>query len=187
METIRVVGETISSQKKGGKPNSLPPLATVRARLGSLRRTVRLDQPRVLTTGGGALPFPTGALPTHPLTPMARTIEQTAIRNFLMGPPFEQLARDVSTTGKFPCGCISATYSQLRRYLWVLFGIFAWKCGERDLPQAPSYTQPPTSRAIERLRHKLVSLGSQIGVGNWPRLAVVRGLEVIGPQRLFEC
>jgi len=66
-------------------------------------------------------------------------------------------------------------------------GFLLWKCGERDLPQAPSYTQPPTSGAIERLRHKLVSLVSQIGVGNWPRLAVVRGLEVIGPQRLFEC
>ena len=45
-----------------------------------------VDQPRV-TTGGGALPFPTGALPTHPLTPMARTIEQTAIRNFFMELP----------------------------------------------------------------------------------------------------
>jgi hypothetical protein len=49
-------------------------------------RSVEFDQPRV-TTGGGALPFPYGALPTHPLTPMARTIEQIAIRNFFMGPP----------------------------------------------------------------------------------------------------
>ena len=77
------------SHKKGGK--RLQQLAA------TLNRSQRdwgvegersvVNQPRV-TTGGGALPFPTGALPTHPLTPMARTIEQTAIRNFFMGPPF---------------------------------------------------------------------------------------------------
>jgi hypothetical protein len=63
-----------------------------------------------------------------------------------MGPPFEQLARDVSTTGKSPCGCISATYSQLRRYLWGLFEIFALEMLEKGTclrpPVIPS-PQPP--------------------------------------------
>src|SRR4029078_8619683 len=76
------------SHKKGGKQGlPLAALSTVRANLGVKdERSVRLDQPRV-TTGGGALPFPIGPLPTHPLTPMARTIEQTAIRNFFIALP----------------------------------------------------------------------------------------------------
>src|SRR5262249_26142953 len=95
------------------------------ARLGSLRRTVRLDQPRVLTTGGGALPFPTGAFPTHPLTPMARTIEQIAIRNFFMALPV--CSQMFYTASKSPSGCISATYSQPGdklggRHFWLKMG-----------------------------------------------------------------
>ena len=90
-------------RKRQGRLPSRQPIAQERRQAGlqqlaaTLNRSQRdwgvegersvVNQPRV-TTGGGALPFPTGALPTHPLTPMARTIEQTAIRNFFMGPPF---------------------------------------------------------------------------------------------------
>jgi len=63
-----------------------------------------------------------------------------------MGPPFEQLARDVSTTGKSPCGCISATYSQLRRYLWVLFGIFALEMLRKGPASGPQLYPAPNLR-----------------------------------------
>jgi hypothetical protein len=45
-----------------------------------------LNQPLV-TTGGGALPLPTGALPTQAVRPKARAIEQTITSNFLIGDP----------------------------------------------------------------------------------------------------
>jgi hypothetical protein len=80
--------KAINSHKKGGKPQQ-PAASRNRSReTGEPYGTVRLDQPRVTTGGGGALPFPQMA---HPLTPMARTIEQTAIRNFFMGPPLNNL------------------------------------------------------------------------------------------------
>src|SRR5262249_61454467 len=45
-----------------------------------------LNQPLV-TTGAGALPLPTGALPTQAVRPQARAIEQITINNFLIGFP----------------------------------------------------------------------------------------------------
>ena len=132
-------GLNCSRRRRQGRLPSRQPIAQERRQAGSqqlaatLNRSQRdwgvegersvVNQPRV-TTGGGALPFPTGALPTHPLTPMARTIEQTAIRNFFMGPLLcEHLARGVCTAGKSPCGCISATHSQLRRGSRPLFAL----------------------------------------------------------------
>ena len=79
-------GTTKGRRQAGADPacRLMQPFAQERERYGE--RPVELDQPRV-TTGAGALPFPSGALPTHPLTPMAKTIEQIAIRNFFMEPP----------------------------------------------------------------------------------------------------
>jgi hypothetical protein len=71
--------------------NACRPLNRSRETRG-LRRTVcRLDQPRV-TTGGGALPFPTGDLPTHATTPMERATAQIAITICFMTLPIMPIA-----------------------------------------------------------------------------------------------
>jgi len=106
--------KAINSHKKGGKPQQLAASRNRSRETGEPYGTVRLDQPRVTTGGGGALPFPQMA---HPLTPMARTIEQTAIRNFFMTLPV--CTQCVCTASKSLSGCISATYSKLRLWSWV--------------------------------------------------------------------
>src|SRR6516162_958247 len=61
-----------------------------------------------------------------------------------MGPPFETISpRLFFTTGKPPCGCISATYSQLRRYLRVVFENFRLKMRGKGTASGPSYPPPP--------------------------------------------
>lgn len=124
--------KAINSHKKGGKPQQLAASRNRSRETGEPFGTVRLDQPRVTTGGGGALPFPQMA---HPLTPMARTIEQTAIRNFFMTLPV--CTQCVCTASKSLSGCISATYSKLR--LWSWSGVdgaaltVRWSCTNRNL------------------------------------------------------
>jgi hypothetical protein len=55
---------------------------------GLAEKSVSLNQPLV-TTGAGALPLPTGALPTQAVRPKARAIEQITTNNFLIGDPLK--------------------------------------------------------------------------------------------------
>jgi hypothetical protein len=102
------------SHKKGDK-QGLPLAAslTVRARLGSLRRTVCRTRSAPRNDRSRGLTLPHRGFANASTDANGKNDRTNCNQEIFHGAP--QCCRAVCTASKSPCGCISATHSQLRR------------------------------------------------------------------------
>ena len=107
------LGRSVSHKKSDKQGLPLAASLTVRARLGSLRRTVCRTRSAPRNDRSRGLTLPHRGFANASTDANGKNDRTNCNQEIFHGAP--QCCRAVCTASKSPCGCISATHSQLRR------------------------------------------------------------------------